>query len=421
MKPVIFNSLIFLCQTSFAQRNMLLSPEKQLLAKGKEYYEKENYTEAIALLKQAVAKDSTNIEANYYLGMSYMQSGEEESAIPFLTYYTTHYTSHKSSVIEKHKAMYRLHYVREQKKLFNAPLNMKEPVKLSSQINSPYPDYSPVIDATGTKFFFTSRRLGGISSEPTGTKEGDEDGYFTENTGTGWVTAKLLPEPLNSSLNEGVDSFSADGQFMIMTGCNRETGVGSCDLYFSVLQGDQWTVPESFGDIVNSAGWDAQATISFDGARIIFVSDRSGGYGEIDLYMIERNHFGEWGPAMNLGAQVNTPFTEYSPFLSQDGKTLYFSSNGHPGFGGHDVFKTVYENGRWSTPVNLGRPLNTKKDDRFFTIGGSGEKGYFSSDRDGDQNIFEIDIPESMRPEPTIVVTGTVTSIKDSKKVVLTF
>jgi outer membrane protein OmpA-like peptidoglycan-associated protein len=142
-----------------------------------------------------------------------------------------------------------------------------------------------------------------------------------------------------------------------------------------------------------------------------------GGYGEIDLYMIEKNPFGDWGPAMNLGAQVNTPFTEHSPFFSQDGKTLYFSSNGHPGYGDFDIFKTVYENGRWSTPVNLGSPLNTPKDDRFFTIGGSGEKGYFSSDRDGNNDLYEIDIPENVRPEPTIIVAGTVTNMKDGKKV----
>jgi outer membrane protein OmpA-like peptidoglycan-associated protein len=202
-----------------------------------------------------------------------------------------------------------------------------------------------------------------------------------------------------------------------MTACGRENTIGNCDLYFSVLQGDQWSVPENFGEIVNSPSWDSQATLAFDGNKIIFVSGRDGGYGEIDLYMVERNHFGDWGPAMNLGVQVNTPFTEDSPFFSQDGKTLYFSSDGHPGYGGFDIFKTVFENGRWSTPVNMGRPLNTPNQDRFFTIGGSGTKGYFSSDRDGDQNLFEIEIPESMRPEPTIVVTGTVTNVKDGVNV----
>jgi len=417
MKQLIPIIMMFCVYPAFAQRTMLLSPEKQQLAKGKEYYEKGSYTEAINSLKQALAKDSTNIEANYFLGMSYLQVGEDDNAIPFLAYYTSHYTTHKSSLIEKHRAMYRLHYLREQKKLVQLPVNMKDPVKLPKQVNSIYPDYGPIMDATGTRLYFTSTRLGGIRAEPAGSKEGDEDGYFADYIGTDWSIAKHLPEPLNSILNEGVSSFSADGQFMIMIACNRENSIGSCDLYFSVLQGNSWTAPENFGDIVNSADWDSQATLSFDQNKIIFVSQRANGYGEDDLYMIERNPFGDWGPAMNLGAQINTPFSEVAPFFSQDGKTLYFASKGHPGFGSYDIFKTVYENGRWSTPVNMGRPLNTINDDRFFTIGGSGEKGYFSSDRDGNNDIYEIDIPESMRPEPTIIVAGTVTSIKDGKKV----
>jgi outer membrane protein OmpA-like peptidoglycan-associated protein len=410
--------LLLLSPLAIGQRNMLISPEKQWLAKGKEQYEKGNYTEAIALLTQALAKDSTQLEVNYYLGLAYVQTGDDDAAIPLLTYYTTHAKSNAGSTLEKHKAMYRLHYAREQRKLKDMPLVMNVPVKLPDHVNTTYPDYSPVMDATGTRLFFTSRRLGGISSETMGTKEGDEDGYFIEKSGTGWSSAQLLPEPLNSSLNEGVDSFSADGQFMVMTGCNREQGIGSCDLYYSVLQGDQWSVPESFGDVVNSVAWDSQATLSFDGMRMIFVSGRDHGYGETDFYLVERNHFGEWGPAMNLGPMINTPFTEDSPFLSQDGKTLYFSSNGHPGFGGMDIFKTVLEEGKWLPPVNLGRPLNTPNDDRFFTIGGSGEKGYFSSNRDGGtDDLYEIEIPESMRPEPTIVVSGIVTNLKDGRNV----
>lgn len=417
MKGLVLTILMISNLVVSAQRTVLLSTEKQLVVKGKEQYEKGNYVEAINALGQAFKKDSTNLEIIYYLGMAYLRTDNEESAIPYLEYYVRNYKSQNSNVLEKHKAMYRLHYVREQKKLLALPPTMANPLKLPNHVNSPYPDYGPVVDATGTLLFFTSRRLGGISEEPSGAKEGDEDGYFTERRGDQWSPAQPLPEPLNSSLNEGVDSFSADGQLMFMTGCGRGNGIGSCDIYYSELRGDTWSVPENMGDIVNSIEWDSQSSISFDGNRIIFTSGRTGGYGDVDLYMIEKNPFGEWGPAMNLGPMVNTPFTEHSPFFSQDGKTLYFSSDGHPGYGGLDIFKTVYEDSRWSTPANLGRPLNTERGDQFFTIGGSGEKGYFSSDRDGVFNLYEIDIPESMRPEPTIVVSGTVTSVKDGTKV----
>jgi outer membrane protein OmpA-like peptidoglycan-associated protein len=121
---------------------------------------------------------------------------------------------------------------------------------------------------------------------------------------------------------------------------------------------------------------------------------------------------------VNLGSAINTPFHEYAPFFSQDGKTLYFSSDGHPGFGGLDIFKTVFENGKWSTPVNMGKPLNTNVDDKFFTIGGSGEVAYFASERDGKGlDIYEIEVPEAMRPQPTIVITGTVVNSKSNEKV----
>jgi outer membrane protein OmpA-like peptidoglycan-associated protein len=228
----------------------------------------------------------------------------------------------------------------------------------------------------------------------------------------------LLPEPINSINNEGAASFSADGQMMVYTACGREEGIGSCDLYSSTLEGNQWTKPVNMGNVVNSDKWDSQPTISFDDNRIIFCSSRDGGYGSEDLYMIERTVFGEWGPAMNLGGMVNTPFSDASPFLSQDGKTLYFSSLGHPGYGGYDLFKTVYENGKWSVPVNLGRPVNTTGNDEYFTIGGSGEIGYLASNRNGGQlDLFEVEIPEAMRPQPTVVITGVVTNSKNNEKV----
>jgi outer membrane protein OmpA-like peptidoglycan-associated protein len=165
---------------------------------------------------------------------------------------------------------------------------------------------------------------------------------------------------------------------------------------------------------VNSDKWDSQPSISADGSTIYFVSDRPGGYGQTDLYVVKRNPFGDWAVPMNLGSVVNTPFHEYSPFISPDGKTLYYSSFGHPGFGDLDLFVTVFENSEWSMPRNLGAPLNSSGDDRYFTIGGSGEVGYFASNRAGSvgrQDLYEIAIPEDMRPQPTVVVSGTVTSV----------
>jgi outer membrane protein OmpA-like peptidoglycan-associated protein len=323
------------------------------------------------------------------------------------------YPADASKIASRHKAQYRLHYAKEQKALQNAVQIIKPPVKLSASINSNFDDYMPTLDPTGTKLYFTSQRLGGIGEELPTAKEGDEDIYFIEKSNGVWSNPKLLPEPINSASNDGASCFSADGQLMVYAACGKEGGIGSCDIYIATLEGNQWTKPVNIGNVVNSDDWDSQPTISNDGNRIIFSSSRSGGYGGEDLYMIERNLFGEWGPAMNLGGIVNTPFTDFSPFLSQDGKTLYFASSGHPGYGGTDIFKTTLENGKWTMPVNLGRPLNTEGDDRYFTIGGSGEIGYFATNAGGGSlDLYEVEIPEEMRPQPTVIVEGVVTNSK---------
>ena len=129
---------------------------------------------------------------------------------------------------------------------------------------------------------------------------------------------------------------------------------------------------------------------------------------------------GEWGVPVNMGPMINTPSREGSPFLSADGKTLYFSSYGHPGYGGSDIFVSVYENGKWTEPKNMGAPLNSSKDDRNFTIGGTGEMGYFASERDGGlgmSDLYSVKIPESMRPQPTVIVSGIVNDVKTSKPI----
>ncbi len=415
---------------------------------AKAFYDKNNYKDAIPYFEQALNADAANQDALYYLGLSYRYDGQNENAIKQFValqnanpdywawfYYEAgiaydglgqfdksagmystflqKFPKNATRMIYHHQAQYKLDYAKKRGDLLKAEPKMKVPSKLTSTVNSNYPDYMPALDPTGTKLYFTSKRLGGIKTENSSEKEGDEDIYFIEKNVDGWSAPILLPEPINSSSNEGAACFSADGQMMVYTACGRDDGVGSCDLFISTLEGSKWTTPVNMGNVVNSDVWDSQPTISSDGNRIIFSSDRKSGYGSEDLYMIEKNIFGEWGPAMNLGAMINTPFSDHSPFFSQDGKTLYFASKGHSGYGGYDLFKTVNENGKWSVPVNLGRPLNTEGDDVYFTIGGSGEIGYFASDRGQDQSdLFEIEIPEDMRPQPTVVVEGVVTNAK---------
>lgn len=444
MKKAFPTIVIIFCavMSLFSQNVVLKSPAEIVLAKAQALIESEKYEEAAKKLEEAFMADSSNMEIKFYLGSVYQALGRTEKSVDFflkaeqaMLNAVTHTPYGSNEILKKHQFQYHQRYAAEQATLSKAANTMKEPVRTSGGTNTAYNDYFPMLDPTGTKLYFTSTRPdndGGtrsiLKSKSKTTKkesvveddveESDEDIYFVEKIGSEWGTPLKLPEPINTDSNDGAATFSADGQLMVYGTCGLSDGMGSCDIYFSIMENGVWTSPKNMGNVVNSEAWDAQYSLSYDGSKLFFSSNRCGGYGETDLYMTERNIFGEWGPPVNLGGIVNTPFHEYAPFISQDGKTLYFSSNAHPGFGGLDIFKTVYDNGKWSVPVNLGKPLNTSKDDKYFTIGGSGEIGYFSSDRDGKGlDIYQIEIPEELRPLPTIVITGTVTNSKTNEKV----
>ena len=417
--------------------------------KAKQHYDDDEYDEAISNFKKAIKSHKEYEDAYYYLGASYyyddqldeaietfqqlenmnpdywayfyywwalshQEQGQFDQAAEKFAVFLEKYDKSPERVNLHHNAAYKLRYAREAPALRASPPKMSDPVNLGSGVNSEWGDYMPQSDPTGKLIYFTSTRKGGLDSGD-GSDGWGEDLWKIEKTEDGWSDPILLPEPINSYENDGAACFSGDGQTMVYVGCGREEGIGSCDLYIATLEGTEWTQPVNMGNVVNSEKWDSQPTISADGGTIIFTSDREGGYGGHDLYMTRRNRFGYWSIPVNLGEVINTPFGEGSPYLSSDGKTLYFTSLGHPGYGNSDIFKAVSENGSWSEPVNMGAPLNSSGTDRYFTIGGSGEVGYFASDREGglgELDLYAINIPEEMRPQPTVVVSGVVASAK---------
>jgi len=426
---------------------------EEFYKKGKDLYDNDKYEDAIVPLKRATQLSKEYTDAIYHLGLCYKYTSKLEDALEQFTTlneidptywgwywyeagdasfqlkkyddaiawydkFLEKYPSNPTRIHYHHWARYQREKAVRIKDLNNEKVNMKEPVLFPANVGSAQDDYMPNSDPTGRTLYFTSKRLGGTANDAADAKDGDEDIYQLNFVDGKWSDPVLLPRPINSENHEGASTFSADGQTVVYTACGRENGVGSCDLYIMHLEGSQWSEPQNLGDVVNSKEWDSQPTISSDGTRIIFCSSRAGGYGSEDLYMIEKNVFGEWGPAQNLGGMVNTPFSDASPYLSPDGKTLYFASVGHPGFGGYDLFKTVFENGKWSAPVNMGQPLNTSGNDEYFTIGGSGEVGYFASNRGGNTlKLYSVEIPEDMRPTPTVIVSGIVSNAKNGDKV----
>jgi hypothetical protein len=165
------------------------------------------------------------------------------------------------------------------------------------------------------------------------------------------------------------------------------------DVYISKLKGNEWSRPKAIEAPINSKYQENSATFSFDGRGLYFVSDRPGGYGGKDIYFSRADKNGNWSEPINLGAAINTKYDEIGVFMLPDGKTLYFSSKGHYTMGGYDVFKTVFENGKWLEAINLGYPINSADNDVFFSISANGRHGFYSSVRPegmGGQDIYMI-------------------------------
>jgi outer membrane protein OmpA-like peptidoglycan-associated protein/tetratricopeptide (TPR) repeat protein len=276
-----------------------------------------------------------------------------------------------------------------------------QPVNLGEGINSKYREYFPAITADGKNIIF-SRNL-----------EGNEDFYISQKQGNIWGQAVPLSNKINTSkYNEGAQSISPDGMYLFFTGCNRPDGLGRCDIYVSRKKGKDWSEPFNLGAPVNSKFWDSQPAISPDGNVLYFVSNRPGGQGGYDIWKSELGQDGLWQNPVNLGPEINTPYDEHTPFIHPDGKTLYFSSNGWPGFGNKDIFYCRMDRqGKWGQPVNFGYPVNTYNEEMGLIVTTDGSEGLFSANISGgygDMDIYRFKMPEVTKPQAITYVKGIV-------------
>jgi outer membrane protein OmpA-like peptidoglycan-associated protein len=284
---------------------------------------------------------------------------------------------------------------------------MQKPVPLTLEnlgpaVNSPYPEYLPSLTADGRRLYFTSRRPQ-AGEEPNPLTGGyDEDLYWCERDENGrWQPAQPLGPPINSDRNEGAAFFSADGQWAFITLCDRADGLGSCDIYFSELDGDRWLPPKNLGPAVNSSAWESHPSLTHDRKRLYFASSRPGGQGGSDIWYTEWKN-GAWQTPINIGPPLNTPGDEYSPMIAADGRTLYFASDYHPGMGGMDLFVSYLSDTGWTTPKNLGYPLNTPGDEQTLCVDAAGRIGYVALERPeglGKQDIYAFSLWAEIQPQ----------------------
>lgn len=276
-----------------------------------------------------------------------------------------------------------------------------EPVNLGDNINSSVSEYFPTITIDGKQLVYTRR-----------VKNFNEDFFGSELGDSSWTPSKGLPGDINTNQNEGAQNISQDGQWLIFTGCNFPEGVGSCDLYISYLTPDGWSTPENLGRTINTGAWESAPSLSPDKRDLYFSSNREGGYGSSDIYVSHRLPNGRWTEPENLGPEVNTAGNESCPFMHSDNQTLYFTSNGHLGYGGDDLLLTKKgPKNIWSKAVNLGYPINTIENEGSMIVAADGKTAYYASDRSdsrGGLDIYSFELRNDIRPAKTLWVKGKV-------------
>lgn len=326
----------------------------------------------------------------YYLGLAYQYEMKLEKAIENYNKHIPMITG-KTLEAEKKETLKRIQECELGLKLMEKPERVFID-NIGPVINTQYPEYGAIISADESVMMFTSRRPntvgGGIDP---GLNEYFEDIYITHKKNGKWEPPQNMGEPVNSEDHDATVAVSPDGQSMLIYQDNKGDG----NLYECKLVGNAWSKPKKLGNNINTNYHESSACYSGDGKTLYFVSNKPGGLGGRDIYMSKWDETkGKWGEAVNMGPNINTEYNEESVLMHPDGKTLYFSSQGHETMGGYDIFKCeLQKDGTWGKPINLGYPINTTDDDVFFVISASGRRGYYSSfktDGYGEKDIYVI-------------------------------
>lgn len=346
--------------------------------------------------------------AYYILGLLYFSTGEYQKALnsfeTFLTYKDKRATMNDSARKMIEKCQFALNQIAN-------PVPFV-PKNIGDGVNSDLDEYWPSLSVDERTLVYTVRLPKNPDKGIKGTKW-QEDLYISYRNEDGqWGRGEPVKSPLNTEFNEGAQAVSSDGKTIYFTICR-----GVCNLYQSVLEPDGfWSLPQKLPPTINSERYsEKQPSISPDGKTLYFVSNRPGGLGKFDIWKSELKPDGTWGNPVNLGDVINTDESEQSPFIHFDNKTLYFSSSGHMGMGGHDIFVSRLDsNGTWTKPVNLGYPINTHRDEDGLIVNARGNIAYYSTDikPENGRDIFTFELYPEVRPTPTSYVVGTVRNSK---------
>lgn len=418
--------------------------------KAKIKFQQGSYTEALPLFEKVLKKNPLILELNYIAGICYSYDADNyDKAILYINkaqpkannidgfFFNQGYALEKNDSIVKAIEKYKIALNTQEKKGIKkselideinyrikrceTALELKNKANsvhitnIGKPINSGGWEYCPLITSNESVMIFTYRgpkSKGGKQvlkgKVPDGSENIElffEDIFISRKINdTLWSEPKQI-ENLNTTLHDAAVSLSSDGSQLFVY---RNLGAGKGDLYFSKLVGNTFTKP-IYQAGLNSTEWDGSACFIPNQNKIIFVSERKGGLGGKDLYTAEKLKDNTWGNIKNLGPTINTKYDEDAPFVTTDGKILFFSSNNNKSIGGYDVFRSDLKNGEWGQPYNLGPPINTGNDDKFFTVRADGKVGYYSSYKQGgkgEQDIYKIEPGIPGMPIELLEVTG---------------
>jgi outer membrane protein OmpA-like peptidoglycan-associated protein/tetratricopeptide (TPR) repeat protein len=361
-----------------------------------------DYTQSVALYEKAAAMDAEytgGYQLPYAINLAGTGNFEKASQVvsTILQKPNLHPTTKKAAEYRQKSFQFAVDYA----KSHPATGYVFTPQNLGDAVNSPELEYFPSMPIDGKLLVFT-RRLGGRN----------EDFFAAERGNKGWEKAVRLPGQINTPQNEGAQNISQDGEWLVFTGCNRPDGQGNCDIYISYKTPEGWSPAFNLGNRVNSDQWESQPCLSPDKRDLYFSSRRQDGLGGSDIYVAHLLSNGRWSEPENLGPGINTAGDESTPFLHADNQTMFFASNGQPGYGGDDLFVVRKgPDGKWGNPENLGYPINTIDHEGALFIAADGRTAFYSSDRGdskGGLDIYTFELREDVRPAKTLWVKGKV-------------
>ncbi len=456
---LLFGVLLF-SAVSFAQPKpeYTISERKaiKMYEEAIEYYQKRDATNAQKILLETVNKFPQFAEARFLLAQTYLDQNQAEKALPHLEegvklhpeifpeaylilaeekMAVSDYKSAEAAIskfipypkndvkLEKRAQLILSSCIFAQRAMQH-PVPF-DPINLGEGVNSEMDEYYPCITADQKTLLFT--RL--VNDDRTDVGK-QEDFYISRKDAQGLFAPAQPVMSINTVMNEGAPSLSADGNTLIFTACQtldgqwgeNRTGVGSCDLFYSLKAGNDWGQPENMGNTINSGAWESQPSYGADGKTMYFVrgTRTARGMKDQDIYFSVLRDNGSWTKPEKVRGLVNTDFDEESVMIHPDGNTLYFSSNGHPGMGGMDIYLSRREvDGTWGKPLNLGYPINTSQDENSFQVTADGEYALFASDRAGGKgglDLYQFALPESAKPKRVYYVEGVISDKLSYKK-----